>query len=288
MPLAIDIARPSASAAEPMAPQPYRVSQVRRETADTVTLTLHPKPTGAPCRFEPGQFNMLYAFGVGEVPISHSGDPYEAGIYQHTVRVVGAVTKALCAVKKDDVIGVRGPFGSAWPLAAARGRDILLVAGGIGLAPLRPVLISLLHERDRYGRVVLLCGTRTPDDLLFRREMNRWRGRFDAEVHVTVDRAARGWRGHVGVVTTLIQRAHLDPTQTAAMVCGPEVMLHFTIRELRTLGVSEAQIYISMERNMKCAVGFCGHCQFGPLFMCKDGPVLRLDRVQAWLRHQEI
>ena len=259
---------------DPMLPHLFEVARVRAETYDTHTLELMPLERRV-VPFQPGQFNMLYLFGLGEVAISISGDPAHPSPLVHTLRSVGAVTRGLCALKPGDTLGVRGPFGTAWPLEEAVGSDVVLVAGGIGLAPLRPAIYRLLAERRRYGRIVILCGARSPQDILFRRELEKWRSRFDLEVTATVDYAAGDWNGHVGVVTTLIPRAGFDPSHTVAMACGPEVMMRFAVRELERRGVSPDRIYVSMERNMKCAVGFCGHCQYGPRFVCKDGPVFR-------------
>jgi NAD(P)H-flavin reductase len=282
------VALPSPEPVEagPLVPRPLSVRRVRRETADTWTLTLD---TGTGLfQAAPGQFNMLYAFGVGEVPVSVSGDTSKRGEAVHTLRAVGPVTAAICATKRGQALGVRGPFGRPWPLAEAAGRDIVLVAGGIGLAPLRPVMYQLLSQRERYGRLVLLCGARTPHDLLYRAELNRWRSRFDISVEVSVDSATGDWRGNVGVVTNLIARAQFDPDDAVAFVCGPEVMMRFTVARLREAGVPDDRIYISMERNMKCAVGFCGRCQFGPTFICKDGPVFRFDRIAPFLALREV
>jgi NAD(P)H-flavin reductase len=238
--------------------------------------------------FSPGQFNMLYVFGIGEVPISISGDPSAPSQLTHTTRAVGTVTRAMRKVKAGEVIGVRGPFGAGWPIAEAKGRDVVLVAGGLGLAPLRPALYHVLTHRADYGRVILLYGTRTPQDVLFRPELRRWEKRRDLEVHVTVDRAVGEWRGNVGVVTTLISRAPLNTKNTVAFVCGPEVMMRFTVLELRRRGVPTERIYLSLERNMRCAVGFCGHCQYGPTFICKDGPVFCHNRVKPFLNIREL
>lgn len=271
-----------------MLPQPYRVQRVRQETPDTFTLELEPEEGQPEMDFAPGQFNMIYAFGVGEVPISISGNPAKSATLVHTTREVGSVTRAMRQLKPFDGLGVRGPFGVGWPVTEARGADVVIVAGGIGLAPLRPALYQLLAARKYYGKVVLLYGTRTPADILFRSELQHWHSRFDLEVHVTVDRAMGNWRGNVGVVTTLIPRAPFDPHSTVAMVCGPEVMMRFTVQELERRGVALENIYLSMERNMKCAVGFCGHCQYGPTFICKDGPVFRYDRLQPLMAVREI
>jgi NAD(P)H-flavin reductase len=284
----IDVFTLATETADPMLPQPYRVQRVRQETPDTFTLELEAENGRPEMTFAPGQFNMLYAFGVGEVPISISGNPAKSVTLVHTTREVGAVTRAMRHLKPSERLGIRGPFGVGWPVTEARGADVVIVAGGIGLAPLRPALYQLLAARKYYGKVVLLYGTRTPADILFRSELQHWHSRFDLEVHVTVDRAMGNWRGNVGVVTTLIPRAPFDPHSTVAMVCGPEVMMRFTVQELERRGVALDSIYLSMERNMKCAIGFCGHCQFGPTFICKDGPVFRYDRLQPLLAVREM
>jgi NAD(P)H-flavin reductase len=191
-------------------------------------------------------------------------------------------------LKAEEVIGVRGPFGSHWPIEGATGKDIVIVAGGIGLAPLRSVMYQIVSLRAKYGKVVLLYGARTPEDILYRRELERWRAHFDLEVYVTVDHATGAWRGSVGVVTRLVPRAPFDPQNTVALVCGPEIMMRFTAAELEKRGVATEHIFVSMERNMKCAVGQCGHCQYGPHFVCKDGPVFQYSRVQHLLVKGEI
>jgi NAD(P)H-flavin reductase len=272
----------------PMVPQPYRVRRVRRETHDTFTLELRPADPARTLSFSPGQFNMLYMFGVGEVPISISGDPSDPERIVHTTRVVGTVTKAMHSLKVNDYLGVRGPFGTPWPLDKAQGNDVMIIAGGIGLAPLRPAVYRLLAHREKFGKVVILSGTRTPADILFRREMEQWRSRFDVDVFTTVDRAMSGWKGNVGVVTTLIARAPVDPQNSIAMVCGPEVMMRFTVMELQKRGLGTDRIYVSMERNMKCGLGLCGHCQYGPSFVCKDGPVYPFDRIKDHFATREI
>ncbi len=270
-------------------PVPFRVVRRRRETNDTWTLFLAP-PEGFPYAFLPGQFNMLYVYGVGEVPISISGNPLLPIPVAHTIRRVGAVTHALTSLKVGDIIGVRGPFGRPWPVELAEEKDVVIVAGGIGLAPLRPAIYHLLEHRERFGNVVLLYGARTPSDLLYKRELEQWRGRFDMEVLVTVDRGDERWYGHVGVVTTLFTQAErmFDPEKTVAFICGPEVMIRFTVREFLVRGVQEGDIFVSMERNMKCGQGLCGHCQFGPFFVCKDGPVFSFADVEPLFGLREV
>jgi NAD(P)H-flavin reductase len=277
-----------ANLADPMVPQLYRVQRVRREIPDTFTLELEPEEGVEIPPFASGQFNMLYVFGVGEIPISISGDPARRQPLVHTTRAVGTVSKAMRELKPDDVIGVRGPFGSHWPIERAMGKDVVIVAGGIGLAPLRSAMYQVISQREKYGKVVLLYGARTPEDILYRREVARWRAHFDLEVHVTVDNATGKWRGSVGVVTRLIPRASFDPLNTVAMVCGPEVMMRFTAAELEKRGVAAENMYVSMERNMKCAVGLCGHCQYLPYFVCKDGPVFQYSQVQELLTKWEV
>jgi NAD(P)H-flavin reductase len=257
------------SAGDAYAFELMRVASVQRETADTVTLALD-----GGFRFEPGQFNMLSAFGAGEVPISISGDTGDHGRLVHTVRAVGGATRALCRLAPGDALGVRGPYGTAWPVSAAEGKDLLVVAGGIGLAPLRPVVYRALRERSRFRRVSLLYGARTPGDRLYAAELDAWVAGDRLHCDVIVDRGDPGWNGHTGVVTKLTDEVELDPARTLAMICGPEIMMRFTARGLVSRGVAETDIYVSAERNMKCGVGLCGHCQLGHLLLCRDGPVL--------------
>ncbi len=280
------VLEPAVVPRDPMAPAPFTVRRVFKETDDTFTLVLDPGEPGF--RFSPGQYDMLYAFGAGEVPISISGDPGKPRTLVHTIRAVGAVTRVLQGLAKGDVVGIRGPFGKPWPVEAACGHDVIVVAGGIGLAPLRPVLYHVLAHRAQYGQVVLLYGARTPDDLLFAKELQEWRGRFDVEVEVTVDRATSDWQGKVGVVTRLVPGAPFDPGRAMAFLCGPEVMMRFTVGALQRRGIPDERIFVSLERNMKCAVGLCGHCQFGKSFVCRDGPVFRYDAVGPLLGLREV
>lgn len=273
---------------EPMIPKPFRIHRKLKESHDTYTIELASTNGADGFPFSAGQFNMLYVFGVGEVPISISSDPSMPKMLKHTARSVGAVTKALLKLKSGDVLGVRGPFGSRWPVEEAVGNDVVIVAGGIGLAPMRPVLYSFISHRDKYGKIILLYGARTPEDLLYKRELEQWRGRFDLEVKVIVDSATGNWRGNVGVVTTLIPRIQFDPLHTLAMICGPEVMMRYTLKELQSRGIKNENIFISMERNMKCGICLCGHCQFGPKFVCKDGPVFCYDQIKELFGKREI
>jgi len=274
--------------ANPMLTHSYVVKRVQQETYDTFTLELEPKNKTQAFSFAPGQFNMLYVFGVGEVPISISGDPSKPETLLHTTRAVGTVTNAMRKLRRGGLVGVRGPFGTSWPVEEAKGRDVVIVTGGIGLPPLRPSVYQLLSKKQEYGKLVLLYGARTPEDIVYGQEIEQWRKRSDIAVDVTVDRATGQWRGNVGVVTTLIPKATFDPANTIAMIVGPEIMMRFTIAELQRRGLRDESIHISMERNMKCGFGFCGHCQFGPFFVCKDGPVFRYDRVKPFFGKGEI
>lgn len=268
----------------PMLPHPAVIRKTIWENDDTFTLTIDLDGF----TFLPGQFNMVYAYGVGEAAISISSDSEKHGRLDHTIHKVGRVTTSLSQKKRGDVIGIRGPFGSSWPIDVAQGKDVCVVSGGIGLAPLRPVLYSIIRRRDEFGRVIVLYGGRSPLDLLFRVELEKWENDHNIETLVTVDRGDSSWKGHIGVVTTLFDYIQLDVRETIAYVCGPEIMMRFCVQELEGRGLTPGQIYLSMERNMKCAVGFCGHCQFGPTFICKEGPVYPLPRVRELLDKKEL
>ncbi|RZV41304.1 MAG: hypothetical protein EX269_16530 [Acidimicrobiales bacterium] len=268
----------------PMVPVMYEVLSRRRDLDDTFTLELAPVDSAIETPTM-GQFNMLWAFGIGEAPISLAA--IEDGRLFHTIRAVGSVTNALCAMSVGDHVGVRGPYGTGWDLQGAAGKDILVMAGGLGLAPVQPIITELFANREEYGRAALLMGARSPDALLYRDELEAWRARLDIEVEVTVDSAAPDWRGDVGVVTTLLPRVPFDPPTTRAFVCGPEVMMRFGARDLSELGVPLEEIFVSLERNMHCAVGHCGHCQLGAEFVCKDGPVLPWTVAEPLLRIRE-
>jgi len=273
---------------DPMLFEPYGIRKVIKETADTFSFVLEPPGGNRIKPFKPGQFNMLYIFGVGEVPISISGDPANLKNLIHTTRAVGNVTKVMWQMKAGDTIGIRGPYGTNWPVEEASGNDIVLVTGGIGLAPLRPIIYYVLANREKYGKFVLLYGARTPEDILFRKELEKWRSRFDMEIFLTVDRATGSWRGNVGVVTSLIRRSPFDPLNCRVFICGPEIMMRFTMLEMEKRGVADEHMYISMERNMKCGIGLCGHCQLGASFVCKDGPVYRLDKMRSVFSRREM
>jgi NAD(P)H-flavin reductase len=269
-----------------MVPEPFEVVDRRQVTADTWTLELAAR-SGTPFAFDPGQFTMISAGGTGEVPISICGDPDRPERLVHTVRAVGLATEAICATLPGKVLGVRGPFGSAWPVKQLEGADVVVAVGGIGLPPLRPAILRMLEHRERYGRLVLLYGGRSPDQLLNQDELDDWAKR-GLEVLVTVDSAGPEWLGHVGVVTRLIHRVELSPPRTAALTCGPEVMMRFVAASLLQTGVGADRIFASMERNMQCGIGQCGHCQLGPTLVCRDGPVYRWSELERWLAIRDL
>lgn len=259
---------------EPMLPVPYRVASRTAETRDSATLRLAPVHESLPS-FQPGQFSMLAVPGIGEVAISVSGDPAsQDGSLTHTIRAVGAVSTALYGASAGTPVGVRGPFGTTWDLPSAAGRDLLIVAGGVGLAPLRPVVLGALAGRSCYRDIRLVAGARTPADFLFASELTAWADRGDIDVELTIDQPSAGWAGQVGFVTEPLARLRLDPARTTAFLCGPEPMMRFSAQVLMRKGMSAEDIRISLERNMKCGIGLCGHCQLGPLLVCRDGPVV--------------
>lgn len=273
----------------PMAPQMCRVAEAWQEAEDVVSLRLV-APDGYGSRIEPGQFNMLYAFGVGEAAISLSGDPARREELLHTIRPVGRVSAALTRLKAGDMVGVRGPFGTGWPVDSEKKRHLLLVAGGLGLAPLRPAIYRALAHQRSYAGLGLVVGARSPRALLYPYQLAGWVSGGALGMSLTVDHAGPDWTGSVGVVTQELAKAldGVDPSSVSAFVCGPEVMMRHTCATLSGLGVPEDRTWVSMERNMKCAVGHCGHCQFGPDFVCRDGPVFRYDTVAERMMLREV
>ncbi|MEI8018974.1 MAG: FAD/NAD(P)-binding protein [Schlesneria sp.] len=262
-----------------------RIADLINETEGVATyqLVMIDGNSSSTYEFVPGQFNMLYLPGVGESAISMSGDPARKDGWIHTVRVAGNVTKTLARLERGDTLGLRGPFGTGWPLAELVGNDVLIVAGGLGMAPLRPLVYHLMNHREQFGKIWLILGARTSEGLLYPTEYAAWQER-DIEVMLTVDRATAGWNGHVGVVTQLIDRLQLPhPERTHLVTCGPEVMMKYAAMSGLRLGIDARRTWVSMERNMQCAAGLCGHCQLGPEFICKDGPVVRYDRIRPYL-----
>jgi NAD(P)H-flavin reductase len=281
-------AAPAPTGASPWLPRLAAVKGVRKEVPGVQTYELEfADPQHArQYRFRPGQFNMLYLPGIGEAAISLSSDPDAPGVLSHTVRAAGNVTQALARRQVGDQVGVRGPFGSSWPLEACKGQDVVIACGGIGLAPLRPAIYSILARRSDFGRVILLYGARTRSDLLYTAEYERWRD-HDVEVEVTVDIGDGEWQGNIGVVPVLFYRLRLHGPRTRLLTCGPELMIRFVIFEALARKVKPEHIYLSMERNMACAVGLCGRCQLGPMFVCKDGPVFTFKQMEPYLHTED-
>ena len=253
------------------------------EDIDTYRLRFVDEQVRRSYRFAAGQFNMVYLFGVGEVAISVVSDPDEPESLDHTIRVVGRVTKAIAQLQPGDELGIRGPFGCGWPLEAIRGKDIVIVTGGLGCAPVVGAIEYIFRRRSQYGAVKILHGVKTPHDLLFRERFDAWRRQPDTQVLLTSDQPDKTWHYHVGVVTELFEQVAVDPARTVVLMCGPEIMMRLGTPILIERGVPAAAIYVSLERHMECGIGLCGHCQLGPYFLCKDGPVMSYDRVARFL-----
>ncbi len=268
--------------------QPATIVEKIREADDIATYRLQfvDEQVRRSYRFSAGQFNMVYLFGVGEVAISIVSDPDKPDSLDHTIRAVGRVTRAIAGLKIGDLLGIRGPFGQGWPLADIRGKDIVVVTGGLGCAPVVGAIEYIFQRRSDFGAVRILHGVKTPHDLLYHERFETWRQHPDTKVYLTSDRADKSWQYHVGVVTELFHEVRIDPARTAVLMCGPEIMMRLGAPILIDRGIPATSIYVSLERHMECGIGLCGHCQMGPFFLCKDGPVMRYDRV-AWLLGSE-
>lgn len=277
------------STANPWYAQLVRIQDIVQEAPGIATyeLAFEDEAVARSYRFAPGQFNMLYLPGFGESAISISSDPAQHDSLLHTVRIAGNVTQALSRMDVGDQLAARGPFGTGWPLQACRGSDVVIACGGVGLAPLRPAIYEIINHREDYGRVFLLYGARTPNDLLFTNEFEAWR-EAEIQVEVTVDLGDPDWTGHIGVVPILFYRLRLNASRTKILTCGPEIMMRFVIFEALARKVKHEHIHLSMERNMNCALGFCGHCQLGPAFVCKDGPVFTYQQMEPYLHLEEL
>ena len=253
--------------------------RVEAEDIHTFTMRFTDPATRRAYRFAAGQFNMLYAYGVGEVPISIVSDPDQPALLEHTIRAAGRVTTVMARWKVGDLAGVRGPYGRGWPMEASRGRDVVVVTGGLGCAPVVGVIEYILRRRDDYGALHILHGVKTSHDLLYRDRFDAWRQHPRTKVYLAADRPDVNWHYRVGVVTDLFDEVTAEPS-AMVMMCGPEVMMRYAVRALRAKGIREENVYLSMERHMQCAIGLCGHCQFGPHFVCKDGPVFQYAAVK--------
>jgi NAD(P)H-flavin reductase len=266
----------------PYLPQEARIVERIQESPTIFTLRLEftDAERQAAYSFAPGQFNMVYLHGVGEVPISIVSDPEGDALYDHTIRAVGRVTRGLAQLAQGDRVGIRGPFGRGWPLAQAEGRDVLIVTGGLGCAPVVAVINYVLRRRGRFGRLMIMQGVKHADDLLWRQRYDQWAQLPDTRVVIAADAAGGQWPWRVGRVTDYFGELALDPQRTLAMMCGPEGMMRAAVQQLLQRGMAETDIFLSMERNMQCAVGHCGHCQYGGQFVCKDGPVFSYTQIK--------
>lgn len=269
-------------------PLTYRVVDKNAENKDLVTFTYEPTTEASIEPIQPGQFNMLYAFGVGEIPISVSSVLADQKEIIHTIQDVGAVSHALCSMNIGDEIGVRGPFGSVWPVETAKYKDIIIMSGGVGFAPLKPVIELIANDRDNYGEVNFLYGTRNPVSIIFHQDVISLQSDPSINFLITVDHSFSNWRGNVGVVTSLIEKSTFDPEHTIGFVCGPEIMMRYGAYALSDAGLNDQNIFLSMERNMKCALGQCGRCQYGPFFVCKEGPVFQFSTIKDSMRIREL
>ena len=272
--------------ADPMLPHPAAVRAIRPEAYGISTFSLEYLDPAPQTGFVPGQFNMIHLPGFGEVAISICSDPNTPNVMDHTIRYAGSVTRAIGRLRVGDTVGMRGPYGNPWPMQLAEGKDLMIVSGGIGLAPLRPVILEAIHRRSSFGRVLVLYGGRTPQDLLYTGEFEKWQD-GGIEMNVSVDRADETWKGQVGVIPMAFYRIRLDHRNTLVFSCGPEIMMRFVIYEAMARRIPKEAIYVSMERNMKCAIGFCGHCQLGPVFICKQGPVFQFSTIEAFFGREE-
>lgn len=271
-------------------PLPARIVAIKDENFNTKTFTLElcDERIRDGYRFAVGQFNMVYVPGVGEAAISISSDPHQSRQLAHTIRMVGAVTRAIGRRKVGDIVGLRGPFGVGWPLEALEGKDVVILAGGIGLAPLRPVIYWVLQHREHCRRVVVLYGCRTPEDRVYADELELWAQDPKLDVLVTVDNATTGWTGPVGVVTNLLRRIKVNAQRTVVLVCGPRILNRVAAWNFLQLHVPPNQVFVSLERNMNCGFGHCGHCQYGPKFVCRDGPVFCFEDIAGFFAQEEM
>lgn len=269
----------------PLIPEPAEIVEKHSYGRSIHAYRLRLADPAARPRFDfvPGQFNMVYVPGVGEVAISISSDPDDE-LLEHTIRIVGRTTRVIERLGVGDFLGLRGPYGTGWPLQEARFKDVLVVTGGLGCAPVTGAIQYMMRRRGSYGRISILHGVKQPADLVFRDRFAQWRREPDTTVLLTSDQPDRHWHDRTGVVTELFQEADFEPGRTVVFMCGPEVMMRYGVEALAARGLPRNRIFVSLERNMQCAVGLCGHCQLGPDFLCKDGPIFRYDRVATWMQ----
>ena len=269
----------------PFVIHPAKIMEKKQEAADIVSFRLQLQDTARrrAFKFSAGQFNMLYAFGLGEVAISIVSDPDQPAYLDHTIRIVGRITQIIGQMNVGDSLGIRGPFGKGWPMEEAKGKDIVVITGGLGCAPVVGAIEYMFRRRDAYGSIKILHGVKAPQDLLYRERFDQWRQQPNTDVFLTSDEPGKTWHYHVGVVTELFDRLNVDPQRTLVLMCGPEIMMRIAVQILTHQGLRPDKMYVSLERHMECGIGLCGHCQLGPYFLCKDGPVMRLDTILPFL-----
>jgi len=265
------------------------IRKIKKETRDVFTLTLWIKDrvVRKNYKFTPGQFNMLSVPGIGECAISISSASWREHI-KHTIRVAGDVTTALSSLKVGQTIGLRGPFGRGWPMERLKGKDIIIIAGGIGIAPFRSLIRQIISEKDAEAGCFVLYGAKSPKDIVYRNELPLWSEIIN--LSVTVDKAdpEEHWAGDIGLVTNLLKKIEITPERTLALICGPEIMMKASLGELISKGIPEGSIYLSLERHMNCAMGICGHCMLGPKYVCRDGPVFPYPEIQRFFSTPEV
>lgn len=268
---------------------PYEAEVVEHitEAKDIFTLKLRftDPEIHAAYQFQPGQFNMVYLFGIGEIPISIVSDPENGQTLDHTIRAVGRVTRGLQKLSPGDRLGIRGPYGRGWPMQQAVGKDVFLLTGGLGCAPVVSVIRYITRRREQYHRLIIMQGVKHSHDLIWRDQYQQWADMPETQVLLAASHEVRSnenWPWATGHVTNMIDQAVFNPARTIAMMCGPEAMMRAAIEPLKQEGVDERNIHLSMERNMQCATGHCGHCQYGPHFVCKQGPVFPYSDIRPW------
>lgn len=271
-------------------PYPAIIESIQTESSDTKTFKIcfKNKKIKDSFTYKPGQFVEMSVLGVGEAPISITSSPSRKGFLQFTVRAVGKVTNAIHKLKAGDVVYIRGPYGNSFPFDEVKGKNLLFVAGGIGLPPLRSIINMVFDNRTDFGRVKILYGAKTPQELCFKEELKQWRKIPETEAFLTVDRPTDGWKGHVGVVTTLWDKTPIMPDETIAYVCGPPIMIKFVVQKLSESGFRPEDIYVSLERYMKCGVGKCGHCNIGGKFVCIDGPIFNYAEIKTLPKKEHV
>lgn len=267
----------------PYTVEPAIISGIRRETVETKTYTLEFAKQKRGFVFKPGQFNMISLPGFGEGPFSITSSPLQKGTFEHTIRTAGGLTKQINRLNVGSIVGVRGPYGQGWPVDLAKGKELLIIAGGIGLAPFRGLIEMIIEQRDSFGKVEIMYGSRKPENLIFTSDYDNWRSAPNIRLFLTVDEVPEDveWPYEQGVVTNLLNFSKINSANALAFICGPEIMMRFIVRSLLIRGFTEENIFVSMERRMECGMAKCGRCMIGPKYVCTDGPVFSYAEVKT-------